>query len=66
MSMTPNTVTQKPPAPVDDDDQLERDLLTDGILDQVPGSTDATAYRQWQPIPWDGKPASETILEERR
>jgi hypothetical protein len=67
MSTTPITLTPKPPKPVDDEDNIDRELLADGILDYVPSPiTDGTAYDQWQPIPWQGKPVSETILEERR
>ena len=67
MSISPNAMTPKLPPPGGDEDQLERQLLADGVLYQVPSQiTDATVYRQWQPIPWEGKPLSETILEERR
>lgn len=67
MSNSPNATAPKLPAAGGDEDQLERDLLADGTLDQAPPPiTDAMAYRQWQPIPWEGKPLSETILEERR
>jgi hypothetical protein len=67
MVISPNATTQKPPVPGDEEDQLEREMLADGILDQAPlPVTDVTVYRQWQPIPWEGKAVSETILEERR
>lgn len=67
MSISSNATSQKRPAPGEDEDQLERQLLADGILDQIPSPiTSTTDYRQWQPIPWEGKPVSETIVEERR
>jgi hypothetical protein len=67
MSTTPDTLTQKPSTPADDEDNIEKELLADGVLDLVPPpTTDGTVYHQWQPIPWQGKPVSETILEERR
>jgi hypothetical protein len=67
MSISPNATTKKLPPPEGEEDQLEEQLLADGILDHVPlPMTDVADYRQWQPIPWEGKPVSETILEERR
>jgi hypothetical protein len=55
------------PAPAGEEDRVESELLADGILDQAPSLIiDAAAYRKWQPIPWEGKPVSETILDERR
>jgi hypothetical protein len=68
MSTAPNAATQKPStSAADEEDRLEKEQLADGILDHVPASVvDGIVYRQWQPIPWQGKPVSETILEERR
>jgi len=68
MSTAPHAVTPKPPtSAADEEDRFEKELLTDGILDHVPATApDGIVYRQWQPIPWQGKPVSETILEERR
>jgi len=64
MSTAPNTQTQKPPTSTVDEQEQQ---LADGILDHVPSSiADGVVYRQWQPIPWQGKPVSETILDERR
>ncbi len=66
MSTPPNSMTPTP-APAGEEDRVERELLADGILDQAPSLIiDAAAYRQWQPIQWEGKPVSETILDERR
>jgi hypothetical protein len=66
MSTTPDALTQKE-TPADDEDRLEKELLADGILDHIPAPiTDGAVFHQWQPIPWQGKPVSETILEERR
>ena len=67
MSISPNPMTQELPAPDGEEVQIARQLLADGILHQVPSPiADATVDRQWRPIPWEGKPVSETILEERR
>jgi hypothetical protein len=52
-----------------DEEQIERQLLADKVIDHVPpqmGQADIEAYRRWRPIVVDGKPVSETILEERR
>jgi len=67
MSISPNAFTPKTPSVAAEEDRLERALLADGVLDQLPSPVaETTAYRQWQPIPRESEPVSETILEERR
>jgi hypothetical protein len=67
MSVAPNTSTQKAGTLADEEDRMEKELLADGVLDQLPSPVaDESAYRQWQPIPWESTPVSQTILEERR
>jgi len=66
MSIASRTVTEKP-GPESEEDRLESELFADGVLDQIPSPMAGTAaYRPWQPIPWEGKSVSETILDERR
>ena len=49
------------------EEQLQRQLLADGLVSHVPGrKKDLERYRQWQPVAIVGKPVSETIIEERR
>jgi hypothetical protein len=47
--------------------RLQRQLLAEGLVSHVPPRTkDVERYRQWQPVAIEGKPLSETIVEERR
>ncbi|HEX3356783.1 MAG TPA: hypothetical protein VHS31_07425 [Tepidisphaeraceae bacterium] len=49
--------------------QLAQVLLARGVISQLrPKSTDADIARfdAWKPVPIQGKPISETIIEERR
>lgn len=58
-----------PAPPTDDDleDAFERELVAEGILSEVkPLATDSAEYHSYQPITVEGKPLSETIIEERR
>jgi hypothetical protein len=44
-------------------------LLKDGVIDQVPrplAEADRQAFQEYKPVPIEGKPLSETIIEERR
>lgn len=53
--------------PLSDEDEIELDLLKEGILDSVPPATpDQKSFDEWKPVPVPGKPVSETIIEERR
>jgi hypothetical protein len=54
-------------APAPDDDDLDRQLLAEGILDRVPPPiTDPTPYRTRKTVSISGPPISQTIIEERR
>ena len=47
--------------------KLDELLLRDGLLEQVPPAiSDPAKYDDWKPVPIQGKPLSETIVEERR
>ncbi|CAN5189512.1 MAG: hypothetical protein H0T63_00320 [Pyrinomonadaceae bacterium] len=56
------------PHPRMSEDEFEQHLLDKGIISRVPPPiTDLTPYRERQPVEiLDGKPVSETIVEERR
>ena len=48
-------------------EQLRRALMAGGLVSHVPtGTKDLARYRAWRPIRIEGKPLSETIIEERR
>ncbi len=48
-------------------DELNRRLLAEGVISRIaPPITDFTPYQNRKPIEIEGKPLSETILEERR
>src|SRR5262249_25199366 len=58
-----------PPESLGEGEQIERELLAEGIIDHIPAPVTPSQlddYRRWQPIVIEGKPVSETILEERR
>jgi hypothetical protein len=47
--------------------EFERRLLEKGIVTRIPPPiTDSSSYEDWEPIEIEGKPLSETIIEERR
>jgi hypothetical protein len=51
------------------DDEFAIALLRDGIISEIPpplGADDLERHRNWEPIKIEGKPLSETIIEERR
>jgi hypothetical protein len=49
------------------EEQLRRQLVADGVVSHVPQrKKDLERYRQWQPVAIQGKPLSQTIVEERR
>ncbi|HWG44959.1 MAG TPA: hypothetical protein VN688_19475 [Gemmataceae bacterium] len=55
--------------PLTPEDELQLLLLKDGVIDGIPRPpTDAEnkAYEEYKPVPIEGKPLSETIIEERR
>jgi hypothetical protein len=42
-------------------------MVARGLLEeQAPRGKDIERFRRWQPVPIQGKPLSETIIEERR
>ena len=56
-----------PPGPVPTEEELDQEMLRDGILDQVPRrNPDPAPYENRRLIEVEGKPLSETIMEERR
>ncbi|MGA2439656.1 MAG: hypothetical protein ABSH08_01740 [Tepidisphaeraceae bacterium] len=47
--------------------KLRDALVQRGLLEKLPPRfRDPDRYRRWQPIPVQGKPLSQTIIEERR
>jgi hypothetical protein len=47
--------------------RLRKELADRGLLQsQPPAGKGLEQFRQWQPIAVEGKPLSETIIEERR
>jgi hypothetical protein len=55
--------------PLTPQDELDLLLLKDGVIDRIPRpATDLAikAFEEYQPVPIEGKPLSETIIEERR
>ena len=47
------------------EEEYRRQLLTSGLISRIPPSHPASSF-QARPIPVQGKPVSETILEDRR
>ena len=55
--------------PLTPEDELQLLLLKDGVIDHIPRPlTDAEigAFQEYKPVPIEGKPLSETVIEERR
>lgn len=55
--------------PLTPEEQLQLFLLKDGVIDQVPRpltEADRQAFQEYKPVPIEGKPLSETVIEERR
>ncbi|MEO8498409.1 MAG: hypothetical protein ABI614_25380 [Planctomycetota bacterium] len=49
------------------EDQIERELLAQGVLDHVPPPpADLTMYRNRKPVHVQGTPVSERLIAERR
>jgi hypothetical protein len=54
--------------PLTPEDELDLLLLKDGVIDRVPRpptEAEVKAFREYKPIDVEGKPLSETIIEER-
>jgi hypothetical protein len=48
-------------------DQILQKMLEDGLITRIPPPImDGARHRSWKPIEIEGKPISETIIEERR
>jgi hypothetical protein len=53
--------------PLSEEEKLELEMLKEGILDSVPATPfDQKTFEEWVPVTIEGKPLSETIIEERR
>ncbi|HSZ57743.1 MAG TPA: hypothetical protein VK797_18920 [Tepidisphaeraceae bacterium] len=49
------------------EDRFDQLLLRDGLIERIPPPVaDTQSYNAWRPIPIEGKPLSETVIEERR
>lgn len=51
------------------EDELQLLLLKDGVIDHIPPpltEAEIRAFQEYKPVPIEGKPLSETIIEERR
>jgi len=55
-------IQRKPLTP----DELNRQLLEAGLLNQIPPRPDPATYQEFSPIVIQGDPLSETIIRERR
>ncbi len=57
------------PQPLTPQDELELLLLKEGVIDHIPRpltEVDLQAFQAYQPVPVQGKPVSETVVEDRR
>lgn len=55
--------------PLMTEDEFEQHLLATGVITEIPPpptEADIEAFRNYKPITVEGKPVSETIIEERR
>ncbi len=55
--------------PLTPEDELQLRLLKDGVIDRIPhpaAEADIKAFEEYKPVPIEGKPLSETVMEERR
>ena len=56
-----------PPPDCRKQEELARLLLSDGVISRIPPPiTGPAPCEEWEPIRIEGKPLSETIIEERR
>jgi hypothetical protein len=46
------------------EDELNRRLLAEGVISSIP-VRDPARFRDWKPITIQGKPLSETVIEDR-
>jgi hypothetical protein len=55
--------------PLTPENELQLLLLKDGVIDHVPRprtEADIKAFSEYKPVPIEGKPLLETVIEERR
>lgn len=52
-------------SPAPDEDEIERILLSNGLISEIPPRSKDEEEETFQPIKISGKPLSETVLEER-
>ena len=52
-------------SPAPDEDEIERRLLAKGLISEIPPRAADEDEETFQPIKINGKPLSETVLEER-
>jgi hypothetical protein len=55
--------------PLTPEDELQLLLLKDGVIDHIPRpltEAEIRAFQEYKPVPIEGKPLSETVIEERR
>jgi hypothetical protein len=55
--------------PLTPEDELQLLLLEDGVIDRIPRpltEADIQAFKEYKPVPIEGKPLSEMVIEERR
>jgi hypothetical protein len=51
------------------EEQLDQLLLSKGVISRIPPKPteeDIARFNAWKPVPIEGKPLSETIIEDRR
>jgi hypothetical protein len=48
------------------EDDFENQLVHEGVISVPPPRTDVSSLTNWKPVEIQGKPLSETIIEERR
>jgi len=49
--------------------ELQLRLLKEGVIDHIPRpptKAEVKVFKEYQPVPIEGKPLSETVIEERR
>lgn len=55
--------------PLTPEEQLQLLLLKDSVIDQIPRpltEADRQAFQEYKPVPIEGEPLSETVIQERR
>jgi hypothetical protein len=59
-----DVLIEAPPAPPSES-QVTKEMVRDGLIDSAPSLKDPIPFTDWTPIQINGKPLSETIIEER-